>query len=196
MPPTWNFGTCLGRFRLFQGVGYSWLAQSVAESMERILAEIEGAMSARLYYLALTLTLALPDICGALEAKDGWAKADRYRAWYSANLADDFRNLTANDCYRLRCGGIHQGRFGRRGMQYARVLFVLPHATGNVFLDCVAGDAYFVSAEEFCRTVIARVRDWLARKRDDEIVQANLFRLVTLHPDGLRPYAKGIPLIG
>ena len=166
------------------------------DPMERMLREIEGALAARLYYLALALTLALPDICGALEAEDGWAKPDRYRAWYEENLVDEFRNLTAADCYRLRCGGIHQGRFGRPEMQYARVLFVLPHAQGTVFEDCIMGDAYFVSAQEFCRTVIAKVRNWADGKRDDATVRANLSRLVTLYPDGLAPYAKGIPLIG
>ena len=196
MPPTWTSGIYSVGFRLVPGLGYCWLAERMINPMERLLREVEGALAARLYYLALTLTLALPDICGALEAEDGWAKRDRYKAWYAANLADDFQNLTADDCYRLRCGGIHQGRFGRPGMQYARAIFVLPHAQRSVFLDCIMGDAYFVSAEEFCLTVITRVRNWLENKRGDPTVQTNLSRLVTLHPDGLSPYAKGIPLIG
>lgn len=42
--------------------------------MELILKEIERALDAKLYYLALQASLTLPDICGALQSNDGVAK--------------------------------------------------------------------------------------------------------------------------
>lgn len=46
--------------------------------MELILKEIERALDAKLYYLALQASLTLPDICGALQSDDGVAKKHIY----------------------------------------------------------------------------------------------------------------------
>ena len=46
--------------------------------MELILKEIERALDAKLYYLALQASLTLPDICGALQSNDGVAKKHKY----------------------------------------------------------------------------------------------------------------------
>src|ERR1022692_3417221 len=80
--------------------------------MEAILTEIDRALDAGLYYLAIALSLTLPDICGALESPDGGATRERFTAWYDTYLAQTYQSLTAADCYSLRCGVIHQGRFG------------------------------------------------------------------------------------
>ena len=50
--------------------------------MELILKEIERALDAKLYYLALQASLTLPDICGALQSDNGKATGDKYIAWY------------------------------------------------------------------------------------------------------------------
>jgi hypothetical protein len=47
--------------------------------MEELIRQIREANSAGLYYLALFAAIALPDICGALEAADGRANDDRYK---------------------------------------------------------------------------------------------------------------------
>ena len=41
--------------------------------MDILLDEIEKALNEEMYLVALQATLALPDICGALEAEDGKA---------------------------------------------------------------------------------------------------------------------------
>lgn len=50
--------------------------------MELILKEIERALDAKLYYLALQVSLTLPDICAALQSDDGRASKSKYIAWY------------------------------------------------------------------------------------------------------------------
>ena len=71
--------------------------------MEMILKEIEAALAAKLYYLAVTLSLTLPDVCAALEAADGGTSSDRYKAWYTAHLGPTYgAMLTADDCCSLR----------------------------------------------------------------------------------------------
>ena len=149
--------------------------------MEPIIQEVEKALQAKLYYLAILIALALPDICAALESPIGGTSgrnAQAYKDWFNANLAARFANFTADDCYSLRCGVVHQGRFGHQNMQYARAVFMLPDGSGNTWHDCIANDAYLYSAEEFCKNIIGGVRDWFARHADDANVQANLPRLV------------------
>jgi hypothetical protein len=157
--------------------------------METILKEIEGALQANLYYLAIVMALTLPDICAALEAQDGRTSQNKYKAWYNANLAAKLSFLSADDCYSLRCGVVHQGKFGDRLTQYDRPLFVLP--SNAVFMNCKVarpdGEFYLTSAAEFCLVMIAAVRQWFAAKGQDGVVKANLPNLMQYHPTGYGP---------
>jgi hypothetical protein len=54
--------------------------------MEMILSDIERALTARLYYVAITTALTLPDICAALESPDGTTSGPKYKAWYNLHL--------------------------------------------------------------------------------------------------------------
>jgi hypothetical protein len=144
--------------------------------LDSILDEIEKALSVGLYYLAIMLAVTLPDICVALESQDARSNTPRYKAWYDAHLSAKFPGLTADDCFSLRCGVVHQGRFGLLGSQYERVIFTLPDERHNMWIDCVYNNAYIFSADAFCREVISAVQDWFATKQSDPIVEANLPR--------------------
>jgi hypothetical protein len=161
--------------------------------METILGEIEHALKVRLYFLAITIALAVPDICAALQSRDGNATGVRYQEWFDANLSHKYPLLTAADCWKLRCGIVHQGRMGRKDMQYGRVIFILaaPGIHNNVI-----NDALQLSAETFCRDVIAATRQWFAANQNDVNVKANLPFLVPLRPNGFPPYIGGAPVIG
>jgi hypothetical protein len=166
--------------------------------MEAIIREIESALQQRFYYLGIATTLTLPDICAALAAPAG-STAGRnqasYEAWYNANLAAKYPTLTASDCYRLRCGVSHQGRFGHPRMQYARALFTVPNAQRNVFHNNIINDALNLDTIIFCSDVIQSIRDWLVANRENATVQANLSHVVQFRPQGLAPYMVGMPLI-
>lgn len=162
--------------------------------METILQEVEQALNARLYYLAIATALALPDICAALESADGETRPERYRDWYTANLAAKYPNLTAQDCYLLRCGILHQGRLGHPGSQYARVIFGLP-GRGMTLHCTIVNDALQLNALIFCRGVLASVRAWFAAHQNDPNVLANYPNLVQYRPQGLAPYGTGMPVI-
>jgi len=159
-----TYGISLVGYRLVPERGY-WKIRPSLRPMEPILAEIEKALDAGLYYLAVMLAVAIPDICGALESKDGRSGPVQYKAWYDAHLANRIYDLTADDCYSLRCGVVHQG------------------------------DAYVYSVEHFCKEVIVAVRTWFAAKQNDANVIANMPRLVRVHPNGLAPYIVGEPVI-
>lgn len=163
--------------------------------IDTTLDEIERALSAGFWYLAIGATLTLPDICAALASANGQSSGQKYCAWYEANIAAQYPWLTAEDCYCLRCGVSHQGRLGHPNMQYARVLFTVPNAQRNFFHNNIMNDALNLDAQTFCRDFIVSVRAWLAANAGDPNVQANLPHLLQYRPQGLAPYMVGMPLI-
>jgi hypothetical protein len=86
--------------------------------METILEEIERALAAELWYAAIVMALTLPDICASLEAVPN-ARPDgqraRYQSWvrrygtYHLGVGDE-------DCWSLRCGVVHEGKYANGGM--------------------------------------------------------------------------------
>ena len=163
--------------------------------METILQEIDRALDAGLYYVAVAMVLTLPDICAALESHNGQSSGPKYKAWYNANLATKYPNITDDDCWSLRCGVLHQGRCGHPGMQYDRILFTIPNLQNNVFHNNILNEALNLDAIRFCRDVVTCARQWFDANLNSCNVQANLPNLVQLRPGGLAPYMVGIPLI-
>jgi hypothetical protein len=163
--------------------------------MQTILLEIEAALNAGFYYLAIAIALSLPDVCSALESPDGTTSGTQYKAWYDVWLAPTYPMITAVDLYSLRCGIVHQGRFGHNKMQYSRILFTVPNPQGNVFHRNIINDALNLDACMFCRDILRSVSSWYAAKRNEPTVQANLPRLLRFYPQGLAPYMVGMPLI-
>ena len=163
--------------------------------MEAITKEIENAIAAGLYYLAIVTALSLPDVCSALESDDGQTSGAKYKAWYDAWMAARYPEMTSLDLYSLRCGVLHQGRLGHSRMQYGRVLFTVPNPQRNTLHRNVMNDALNLDAVRFCRDMIECVSVWYAAKQNDPNVQANLPRLVHFGANGLAPYIVGMPLI-
>ncbi len=157
--------------------------------------QIERAISAGLYYLAIVVALALPDICAALESPNGEATRQRYKVWCDAWFLPKYHFLTSQDLYSMRCGVLHQGRLGHPNMQYARVLFTLPNADNNVAHHNIIYGALNLDVETFCHDMNSAVDQWYSAKQSDPSVQANLPRLVQFYPQGLDPYIGGLPLI-
>src|SRR5574341_240679 len=95
--------------------------------MKELLGQIRAIANAGLYYAALFPALALPDICGALEAPDGIATGSRYEDWFDRNLGSQYAGfLSGRDCYLFRCSLLHQGRARPHGSSYSRILFLEP----------------------------------------------------------------------
>lgn len=187
----WTSGISLRGYELALVGGYWKMKKLASQGIENVLQEIEGALNARLYYLAVAMALTLPDICAALESSDGVTSPTRYKAWFDSYMAKNIPSMTATDCYSLRCGVVHQGRFGHEKMRYGRAIFLLPNEQNIHFSDCMIDDAFFYSADIFCHRIIKTARDWFEAKKADPNVQKNLPNLVQLRPDGLAPYVQG-----
>jgi hypothetical protein len=95
-------------------------------AIEAILREIECALDAELYYLAIIICLTLPDVCAALESADGRTNETRYKAWYGKNAKLQAGGADPDECYSLRCGMI-QGKMQIKKSLAGRILFTTKH---------------------------------------------------------------------
>jgi hypothetical protein len=137
------------------------------------------------------MTVALPDICVSLVSEDGRSNGDRYRKWCAGNLnAGYFSFVTPDDLWSMRCGVLHNGRFGDMKHNVGRVIFMLPNS-GATMVNCLLNDAYTYSVVEFCRNFTQAVHAWSEANREDERMKANLPRLMQYRPGGLAPYVVG-----
>nr|USU32868.1 hypothetical protein NG677_03990 [Methylobacterium sp. OTU13CASTA1] len=166
--------------------------------LDTIVEDIRLALKSGAYYSALSTSLTLPEVCACLAipggASTGQASA-KYQAWYNANFAQKYPNLTALDCWCLRCGVLHQGRMGHGRMQYERVLFTLPNAQNNYFHNNIINDALNLDAVTFCEDIITTSLGWYVANKADPVVIQNVLLLVQMRPNGLAPYMVGMPLI-
>ena len=160
-----------------------------------LLREINKAAESGLHFLAVTMTVALPDICVSLISEDGRSDRDRYKEWCEDNLGSEFNYLTGDDLWSMRCGVLHNGRFGDLKHNVGRVIFAPPNPQQNTFVNCVLNDAYFYSSVEFCRNFTNAVSRWFEKNRNDPTVQANLPRLMQYREGGLKPYVSGITVL-
>lgn len=158
-----------------------------------LLNEINAAAENKLALVALAMVTALPDICVSLSSEDGRTDGARFKEWCRENLGPVFQELTPDDLYSMRCGVLHNGRFGDLQHGFSRAIFLLPW-NGNVFSGSM-GDAFFYSAVEFVRAFTDAVHSWFEANKDTAIVQANLDRFMQYRPEGYGNLIKGLAVI-
>ena len=164
--------------------------------MEFFLREIEKALDGGLYYLALQASLTLPDICGALESKNGKADKAKYIAWFDRNAKEnDPIAISGDDCYYFRCSCVHQFSTQHSKSTYSRILFLIPNGCLIAHNNIVNG-ALNIDVIIFCQNMITAVRRWYSNIKDDPTFQRNQQVLIKTHPNGLPGYITGAPLIG
>lgn len=178
-------------------------------SLHMAWTEIEKALQARLYYLALISTLSLIDICSALESENGETDKHKFMAWYENHLGPHYEWLSSQDCYGLRCGLIHQGVMrhdvkNSKGIplppsRWKRIGFLLADGTGVEMREISTGDVYLTGLSEFCRDVLKRVTEWAVSARQTAIAQKNAEKLLHLYPTGrgicANVFEVGIPVL-
>jgi hypothetical protein len=156
-----------------------------------LLNEINKAAATGMPFLAVAMTVALPDICVSLAAADGQTNGKKYKAWCNTNLPQDrLTFVTADDLYSMRCGVLHNGRFGDLKHNVARVIFALPNS-GATFVNCQMNDAYVYSVVDFCKLFTGAVYRWFEANKEDATITANILRLMQYREGGLAPYIVG-----
>jgi prepilin-type processing-associated H-X9-DG protein len=173
-----------------------------AEHVDDFLDQIEAALHARLYYVSLHASLAVPDICGAAGSADGMASKSKYIAWFDGHVAPSYSfagrapMLNGEDCYYFRNSMLHQGSSEHPKSRYVKVLFVEPGAAPGILLHCnVMNDALNIDVNVFCLDTVNAARRWLEPVKRTPLFLANAAKFMTRHPAGLAPYIVGLPVI-
>ncbi len=116
-------------------VNYSYRAGAPMPTREEIETafrayydEIHNCLRHRCYWALLHLLIVLPDICGALESKNGEANGPRYKEWCKRYLAD--LTLSDEEWWDIHCVVLHQGRTLARRGRYIAYSFSQPNAQG------------------------------------------------------------------
>jgi hypothetical protein len=129
--------------------------------MRDLLDQIRKALEVDLYYLALFVALALPDICGAIGSSDGNATGQKYAAWFDKYVGPKYggaagQHLTGGDCYLFRCSLLHQGSSQHAKSRYSRYLFVEPAAAGSrlIMHNNVMNDTLNIDVRIFCEDMV------------------------------------------
>ena len=163
--------------------------------MEDLLEQIEGANELGLYYVVLFMSLAVPDMGGALEASNGQATPARYEKWVDSHLPGWSDPGAGKQLYRFRNSILHQGS-GRphERAKTPRLLFAEP-GTGLVIhmalLDHGGQSAMVIDVPTFCREVLAAARDWLRVVQGTEPFERNFERFVRRHVEAVSPFIVG-----
>jgi len=64
------------------------------KGIEIVLQQVEEALDRNLYYVALVTSLALPDICAALDSSDGQTDGKRYASWFDEWVVPRFNETS------------------------------------------------------------------------------------------------------
>jgi hypothetical protein len=167
----------------------------MAESpLYALLNEINKAATNGMPLLAIAMTVALPDVCVSLADANGRTNDKKYKKWCADNLGAEFDYVSPDDLYSMRCGVLHNGRFGDLKHSVSRVIFALPD-NPNTYRNCTINDAYFYSVVEFCAHFTQAVFKWFEANRNDPNVQSNIERLMQYRDNGLPPYIQGMTVL-
>jgi len=105
------------------------MTETISESpLYPLLNEINKAVAFGLPLLAIVMTVALPDICVSLASANGRTTKELYKEWCKNNLGPAFGYVTPDDLWSMRCGVLHNGRFGDLQHSVARVIFALTNS--------------------------------------------------------------------
>lgn len=157
-----------------------------------LLTQINIAAENGLDLLAISMAVALPDICVSLISDDGRTNSDKYKAWCADNLKVGFDYVSPQDLYSMRCGVLHNGRCGDLAHSVARIVFIPgPPAIGQG----LAHDAFLYSTVAFCAHMNRAVVAWYEANQNHPNIQANIPRLMQYHEGGLFPYVVGAKVV-
>lgn len=144
---------------------------------------------------AISLTLTIPDICGALETPNA-RNGVRYKRWFTEWMEPNYTIvlpkigphvfLSADNCWALRCSYLHAGSTEIRPQNIELALrafhFIEPPNNGNiVHMNQLADGLLQIQSDKFCEEMITAVKEWQACIKDKPEIQARMSKLLQIH---------------
>ena len=168
--------------------------------MNNIILETESALRMGLYNIALQSTLAIPDICAALNSENGETSGKKYIAWFNENvplLCDDY--LDGEGVYNLRCSLLHQGKFTHPKQKYDRIIFQPPNKNKIIIHKMIAKmndeNVLILNLTKFCDDILLSAKIWSFRNQNSENYKNNSINLIQMNNNGYNNIIMGLPMI-
>ncbi|QXI02968.1 hypothetical protein HV782_013640 [Pseudomonas monsensis] len=165
--------------------------------MDDLLSELLNVVDSGHYSIALFTSLALPDICAAMESEDGKATGAKYKTWFDKWVAPKYPSypnegisLSGQTCYAYRCGLLHQGKAMHKDLGYSRILFLGPGPL--LFHNTVMNDALTIDIPTFVRDIASSVREWMRSVEGLAPFKEHYKLFMKRHRGGLAPYITGL----
>lgn len=162
--------------------------------------EMDRCCSARTYWALLHVTVCLPDICAALQSRDGETKGPRYVAWCDRYLVDPL--LSGAERWQMRCKVLHQGRASINAPgRYDGFSFAQPASNGRVDHRRLEGSALVLDVGMVAGETRTGVEQWIrhleANPVSVEAVNAhrNLPSLIRVRQFPLPPVPGVLPAV-
>ncbi|APX02904.1 hypothetical protein [Arthrobacter sp. QXT-31] len=160
--------------------------------MDGFIDDIKFAVQHGRWVLALAGTLALPDICAAMQSENGQTTGSKYKNWVRAHLAEKYPRLDPGEMYKMRCSLLHQGTSST--VKYSRIIFIGPESNLQIHNGLVRhGDesVLILDLPTFCADVIAAVNAWRDAVKETANYRRNIKTMMRWRPEGIAPFIAG-----
>jgi hypothetical protein len=158
-------------------------ALSPTSPLASVLADIQKAIEARLYYPALLTALTVPDICAALALDNSiFVKEKHYVDFVDKYAAPRQLGLTGLECYRLRGGVVHRANMvGNPKFNSTHVVFSLPETNPKIHglsIESGPNKGAMLDLLSFCNAMDAAAKAWYEDHQNDAKVASNMKNLL------------------
>ena len=122
--------------------------------------DAQRCLEVKAYWCLLHVTVCLPDVCAALESRNGKADPEKYKKWSDRYFKQDA--LTGLERCEIRCKVLYEGRAraSRKG-RYTRFAFGLPDTFCRVDHLRVDGRTLHIDVAELYRETRQAMREWI-----------------------------------
>jgi len=122
--------------------------------------EMHRCTAGKAYWALLHVTVCLPDICAALESKNGKTEGSRYVAWCDKYLIDPA--LSGSERWQMRCKVLHEGRASiAASHRYDGFSFAQPAPKGQVDHMRLVGKTLILDVGVLAAEMKAGVERWI-----------------------------------
>jgi hypothetical protein len=125
--------------------------------------DAKRCLEAKAYWCLLHVTACLPDVCAALQSRNGKTDSEKYKKWSDKYFKHDaLTKLTGHERYVIRCIVLHQGRArAAKEVRYRGFAFGQPDACGRPDHLRIDGRTLHVDVAELSRETREAMRAWI-----------------------------------
>ena len=154
------------------------------KDLDLLILDLRNCLSQRLFFVAIDISLTIPDICSALESEDGTTDRHKYKKWVETYFPREYNGfIDASDIYKLRCASLHQGKFNHDNPKYSNIFFQV--SDDSEFHCQIIGDSLILNTKIFVHDMIESRKKWLETNKSNPTIQENYQKSFRYYPNGL-----------